>query len=578
MEPSHYLLKEEFANASGETSLKMGSKCGRDQNVLKDESVHFELGGNLDRQGSFRIGSHTPQWRDVPSKVRKSLCDAISLDQTATALDREGQDSVQVGNISANRMKKTIDMKDLLKEQEDFNVSSGCSAPVVSEASVIEVNNVDSCTVDVADTGCVKNLVIDEGSGIDITWSSDVVESERSAEFAGSTSGSCLKGYLRVLNDQPCRNLLDELKQLDSLTWKKSQDQNHIMLTTNCKANQSQKVKKGFKGKKRKRNEVRVLDASLLPGISSSLHNDNGESTGVFNCPSSLSEEMQLYFSSSWRRSSDKAAFSSKFISRKNHLSKHHSDKDSCESESNSDAEFHTLPGISGIKKLRKDFTSDWFEHFQMQKTSSKEPINATERSSSSRKASAHRITRPVVCGEYGEISGGPLAGEVLKPAKIVSLSKVLKTSKRCMVPTNGKPRLTTKKKWRRLSFGTSSGHCCVKPGLKATEDNESQSTTISDKTNTNVSMEDLERGSKPHVIYKEKRDIKASQGDIVNRADAPLKGKRKDVRKQRSINELTAKGKFKLHFFQHNIFCFSKLVFNYKEQRSNDEVQCVNY
>ncbi|XP_061376429.1 uncharacterized protein LOC133318449 isoform X2 [Gastrolobium bilobum] len=551
--PSHYTYKQQFANASGKTSLKVASKFSRDQNASKVENVHFEQDGKLNGQDSVKIGSHTPQWRDVPSKVRKAVSDAASLDQTATVLDWEGQDGVQNGTISAKRFRRTIDMEDLLKEQENSNVSSGCSAPVVTQASV-EVNKVDSCIVDDVDTGYVNNLVVDEGSGIDKGWSSDIVESERSAEFLGSTCESYLKrGNLSVLNDQPCCNLLDDLKLLDSLTWKKGWDQNRTMPSANL-ANQSQKVKKGFKGKKRKRNEVRILDASLSSGIPSLLHNKNGESTEVFNSPSNMSKEMQLCFSSSQQRSSIKAsfvqpstkqrhsAFSSKFLSGKNHLSKHRNEKDSYESESNSDAEFHTLPEISGIKKLRKDFTSDCSGHFQMQETDYEEPENAKLRPFSSRMENAHRIIRPVVCGKYGEISSGKLSIEVPKPAKIVSLCKVLKAAKRCMVPTNGKPRVTSKKKWKRLNFGTSSGHCSGKSG-KTMEDNETVNTIICNETNVDMSMEHLEMGSKPLVICEGKKDTKSKVCDsIVNRANAPLKVKSKEIRKQRSIYELTVK------------------------------------
>ncbi|RHN76962.1 hypothetical protein MtrunA17_Chr1g0149601 [Medicago truncatula] len=116
---------------------------------------------------------------------------------------------------------------------------------------------------------------------------------------------------------------------------------------------------------------------------------------------------MQLCFSSSQQRSSIKASmvqpntnhrpssFSYKFLSCKNHLNKHYNNEDSYKSESYSDAVFH--------KKIRKDLTSDCFGHFQMQKPSYEEPNNAKPMSSSSRKESAHRIKRPVVCGKYGK-------------------------------------------------------------------------------------------------------------------------------------------------------------------------------
>ncbi|XP_045822570.1 uncharacterized protein LOC123915468 isoform X5 [Trifolium pratense] len=555
IEPSRNIVKEKFADVNGVTSLKIVSECSRDQKPSRNKNIYFELSG-LDSHDTVKIGSHTPQWRDVPRKVSKPLCDATILDQMATILDCEGQDSAQMGNISTKRLKNKFDREGLLKEREILNVSSGCSAPVVSQASGMEVNKVDSCNVDTTYAGCIENLVLDEVLGIDKGWSSDLVESERSAEYAGSTSGSDLKkGYPRVLNDQPCRSLLDDIKLLDSLIWKKGQDQNHIMVSANCRASQSQKVKKGFKGKEPKRNKVRVLGASLLPGISCSLNNQIGESPGSFDPPSSLSEEMQLYFSSSQQRSYNKvsivqpitshrpSSFSSKFLScNNNNLNKHHRDEDCCESESNSHTEFHTLPGISRIKKSRKVFTSDCFGHFQMQVPHYDEPKNATQMLSSSRKGSAHRIKRPVVCGKYGEISSELSITEVPKPAKIVSLSKVLRTSKRCMIPTTETPSLTAKKKQRTLGFETSWGHSCAKSGLKAKKDNESEYTIICDETNSDVSMEDFERGCKQTVVYKGKRDAKERQGDILSRADSPLKVKSREIRKQRSINEIITK------------------------------------
>ncbi|XP_013465810.2 uncharacterized protein [Medicago truncatula] len=546
--PSCDTAKEKYADVNGVTSFKIASECGRDQNAPKNKNIYFDPSG-LGSHGTVKNGSHTPQWRDVPSKIRKPSRDTTLLDQMATVF--EGQDGAQVGNISAKPLEKIIGTEALLKEQDFFYVSSGCSAPVVYQASVMEANKVNSYTVDPTNAGCIEKLVRDEGSGIDKGWSSDLIESERSAEFAGSTIGSDLKkGYLRILNDQPCQSLLDDIKLLDSLIWKKRQDQNHIIVSADCRTNPSQKVK-GFKGKKQKRNEARIPDASLLPGISSSSDNQNGTSAGAFDPPSSLSEEMQFYHSTSQQRSANKAyivqpntnhklsSFPSEFPSCKNHLNKRYNDEDSYESESISDVEFHTLPGISRMKKSRKDLASDFFGQFQTQETSHEEPNNAKQISSSSRKGSAHRIKRVVVCGKYGEICSELSITEVPKPAKIVSLSEVLRTSKRCsMVPPIETPRLTTKKKWRRLGFGKSLGHSCTKSGLKAKKDDKPVDTIVCNET---ISMEGFESGNKQNV-YKQKKDTNEWQSDIVHRAYSPLKVKSRKIQKLRSINEITAK------------------------------------
>lgn len=548
----------------------MASGLSGDLNTSKVENIHFEQGGKLDGQDSIKIGFHTPQWRDVPCKA---VCHATSFDQTATGLDWEGQDGFQLGNISSMKcFKRTIDMGDMTKEQENSNISSGCSAPVVTQASV-EVNKIDSCTDDAVDTGFVNNhRVVDEGSGIDQGWSSDLVESERSDEFLSSTSRSYSKnGYVRVLNDQPCCNLLDDLKLLDSSIWKKRRNHNHFVLSANCKKSQSQNVKKGLRGQKRKRNVTRILDASLSSGFPSLVYEKNDEGAGTFNSSSSLSKEMQMHSLSSLQKSSNKSsfvqpsnkqrhtAFSSKFLSSKNRLRKHHNYEVGYESESNSDAEFHTMCGVSGTKKFKKDLTSDCFEQYQMQEPAYEQPENAKLRPSSCRKENAIRITRPVVCGKYGEIYNEQLAGDVQKPPKIVSLSKVLKSSKRCMGHKNGKPRLASIKKWKRLSIGTSNGHCYGNPGLQIKENNEIQNTIICNERSVDMSADYLERGGKPHIVYEGKKNAKAKHGGSArSRANVPLKVKNKEIRKQRSINELTAKGEFEqsyLIIFLNNVF-----------------------
>lgn len=45
--------------------------------------------------------------------------------------------------------------------------SSGCSAPAVSQASVMAANKVDSCTVYATDVGCIENLCGMKGLRID---------------------------------------------------------------------------------------------------------------------------------------------------------------------------------------------------------------------------------------------------------------------------------------------------------------------------------------------------------------------------------------------------------------------------
>ncbi|XP_017430072.1 uncharacterized protein LOC108337982 isoform X4 [Vigna angularis] len=535
IEPLRKNLGQQLADVSGETSLKMPSDLFRNLNTTNNGNIHFEQGG------------HAPQWRDVPSKVRKAVCDATSLDQTFNGFDKEARDGFQLGNISTKCSKITTDMGDLSEEKENSNVSSGCSAPVITQASVM-VNKIDYCTDEAIDTGVVNKLEVDEGSGIDQGSMSDLVGSERTGESLGLISGNYLKnGCSRVLNDESCCDLLDDLKLLDSLIWKKERNQNHFVLSANCKINQSQNVKRGINGRKRKRNVVKILDASLSSEFPSLLHNKNNEDAEIFNSSSNLSKEMQMHSLPSLQKSFNKSsfvqscntriqsAFASKFVSCKNRRSKHLIHKVSYESLSDSDAEFHSPPVFSGTKRLRKNLTSD-FEQFHIQEPSYEEPENGKLRPFLCRKENHHR-TRPVVCGKHGEICKEHLAKEVQKPAKIVSLRKVLKSSKRCMSHTNGKPRLTSKKQWKKLSIGTDSGSFCGNHGLKIKEHGETQTTIIYNEANVDMSLEDLERGGKQDAKAKAKQGVR-----VGNRENVRLKTKNKDIRKHRSINELTAK------------------------------------
>ncbi|KAF7817278.1 Histone-lysine N-methyltransferase TRX1 [Senna tora] len=521
-----------------------------DQNASQDKNNQFVQVAGFDDQDLNKLSSNIIEWRAVPSKVRKGVCDVGSLDQPAIVLDC-WQGGEQLGNIPAKRLKRTAYLEDSLKEQESSSVSSGCSAPVVTQLSV-EVNNVYSSTVDAVDNHSFDNLVVDEGSSIDKGCSSDTLESDRSAEILGSTCDTYLKkAYERVSNDQPCRSLLDELKLLNSLTWKKGRGQNYAEHSENCKTKQSLKVRRGFKGIKQKRKEISMLDAMFPSEIPSSLHNKNAESSEAVDFPSNLSKEIQMYFASDQQRSKNrasfvqpsatgKAAFSSKFLSCKSHLRKHYSDRDgqnSYKTRSDFEAEFHKFTKVSGTRKLRKDFTSESFRHFQKEEPVCEESENDMK-TFYSRQVNAFRKTRPVVYGRYGEICSGIVSREVPKPAKIVSLSKVLKTSQKCKVAAYDKFRLTTKKKWKKLSTGTINGYS----GLKTKDNSGNPNAVVCDETNVDISKEDLRKSNKPFVICKVKRDVKTKQGgSIIDRIHAPSKLKGKETWK-RSIYELTAK------------------------------------
>jgi len=151
------------------------------------------------------------------------------------------------------------------------------------------------------------------------------------------------------------------------------------------------------------------------------------------------------------------------------------------------------------------------------------------------------------------EVSSELSIKEVPERAKIASLSKVLRTSKRYMVPTTKTPWLTTKKKRKRLSFGKSLEHSCAKSGLKAKI------------MNLKIQKIAMKQFRCVYGRFWERRQTKCylqrfweRRGDTVSRA-SPLKLKSREIRKQRNINEITSKGKFEVsHIFVENNFFVS--------------------
>lgn len=160
----------------------------------------------------------------------------------------EKNDEDQLADTAAKRFNGNLQEINCLKEQEMSNISSGCSAPAVTQAS-IEVNNMDSCTVDAGDTGCANDLVVDEASGIEKCWSSDdALDSERSAEFLGFTCKTSFikEGSSKALANQSSRSLIDELKFRDSFRWKRVRNESHTGLAIHEKKQSFTKNREGI--------------------------------------------------------------------------------------------------------------------------------------------------------------------------------------------------------------------------------------------------------------------------------------------------------------------------------------------
>ncbi|XP_042989287.1 uncharacterized protein LOC122316660 isoform X3 [Carya illinoinensis] len=550
-------FKEQMGTGSGEASMIFNSKYVNNQVLLKDLTTSLDQNDKLSRQLHKNMVCHAFQWRDVPRKV-KGVCDATVVDQSANVLDQIEHDGSQLGDASAKCFNKVMQIVDYLKDQEKSNVSSGDSAPAVTHAS-IEVNNIDFSTVDAWDTGYGSNHIVDEGSGIDRCWSSDdALGSERSAEFLGSTfkANSRKEGSSHIINNQPSRSLLDELKIIDSLTWKKGRNQIHSGLAIHGKST-PKKSKTGLQMGKRKRAiKLKMLSESCSPAGPSVLPDDNPK-YNITELPTCSSKNMQMLIPSGQGTSHASRACFIRPSSKHSLSCKRGAWEDDYQTELFGDTDFCKKPEVSGRKKLRTDLTSDAFRQFCMQepihevaeKTEKHKSVGCTGTSSSRQVNVSSRNARPVVIGKYGEISSRK---DVSKPAKLVSLSRILKTARRCALPKNCKPQLTSMRELKKTA-STQIDLCYTKfIDLKDEGRNGSHDVTICDELKWGTYIKETdeawfsgdEKSAKKLPNLEKVRDDVGQKDHSILGSNVPAHSnlKCKEIRK-RSIYELTVEG-----------------------------------
>lgn len=442
-----------------EVSALVSSNFVKDQDETQGKVSSMERRGDLKGQLPKNIALHNSQWRDVPSKFN-TVSEVICLDHSPGMLDHRKRIESQAGDVAANACCDTIKIPDPSKEQEISNVSSGCSsAAVVTQAS--GQINMDS-TVNTGSTSqYVNNLVVDEGSGIDKCWSSDdALESERSSEFLGADKIElCKEGSSKVVNNQSSRSLLDELKLIDSMTWKKGRKLIQDGPIFHGKMN-LRKSERGFEIRIREKGrKLRKLEAT---SSKEEVHFECAAGTSSFDPCSSKDEEdpsddetstsgtLSIRTASKRRKS---MSSSSKELSRKRDLHMIYNGRDGdgdCQIEPDRNTCLCKAHELSVLNKCKRACTSDCIGKSQMEELVhlNAENIVSCKLAKSPKPSSSHELNiscrrgRPVVCGKLGEICSGKPDADV-RPAKIVPLSKVLKAAKRCRRPKNCKPKQT---------------------------------------------------------------------------------------------------------------------------------------
>lgn len=550
----------------------------------KEKKISLYQNEKLKGQNHKKIDCHASQWKDVPRKVIGSCdvkCVQTSSDGLGGRKSDEDQPAIygrqnnedQLADAAAKCLNRNLQAINCLKEQEISNVSSGCSAPAVTQAST-EVNNMDSCTVD---TGVANDLVVDEASGIEKCWSSDdALDSERSAEFLGFTCKTRLvkEGSSKALTNRSSRSLIDELKFRDSFRWKRVRNDFHAGRAIHENISHSPKIKKGLKTKKRKKTvKMKMLNASFPAS----------------GCPSGRSEHAKCSAGAEWQSCSYKdmdtllqcepdksytcgacasgpsfkrrrsALSSAKDFSCKRDVDKIYTDregKDRYQEQSKGKTEFLSIHEVSGVKRIGQDWAAEAVRQCMQEPSHTKavkcNSVGYIKASSRLKLDVSDRREKPIVCGKYGVISNGKMAKDGLKPAKFFSLSRVLKTAKRCMLSAIDEPKSTSMRPLKKARLRGSNECFNEISNLMKEKENEIQKATICYEGNSRNSMEELEkafiggdRSADELPMSEQDRACGSKKDDCYH--STQLKPKYKEIRK-RSLYELTGKGNICKH------------------------------
>lgn len=544
-------LKEQRGLVNGEASVIFGSKFAKNHIVQNDEIISSDQGEKLNEKLPNNIGGHASQWRDVPSKVKR----------VSTTMCRDS---------SAECINVTMQTKNSSKENETSNISSGSSAPAVTQLSV-EVNKTDYSCADAANTGCVSNLVVDEGSGIDKCWSSDdACGSERSEDFHGDNCKTSFKesGSSKSANCKSSRSLLDELKLINSLTWKKGPKQIQTGTFLNEEDHLSNKLNRCLKKGKKNR------DCSSL------VHDESNEGTNSAEFPSSASQ--QIHSLSSHRKNFGSCSnqqnsehrlstFSTmKKPSRKRDIYKIYNDKeekDVSSTEFRAGASSCETPEISAGKRCKKDCTStsngrsliEEQTHGGSRTKNKYNSIGCMRSSLNCQANTRHCKSKPIVCGKYGELSDGELVGNMSKPAKIVPLCRVLMLARRCTLPKNEKRTFTSIRGMKKTHGDGADGFHRLRTEKESTSHDAAVSGTLNNETflekmKNRCSGRDDKFAEDLSMLEIERHESEKACGKEDSIAHTRLKSRSKEIRK-RSIYELAVDGKHSRAFYIYSIY-----------------------
>ncbi|XP_050231577.1 uncharacterized protein LOC126680492 isoform X2 [Mercurialis annua] len=513
-------FSDQNKTVSCKTPALIVSQFAKDPIIPKVNALSFDQCGVLKGQLTKNVTYHTSEWKDVPSKLKQ----VYNLDcgqRSMETLDKTEPEFGQLEDNAAKRSDGAVPMADCFKMEDVSNVSSGCSTHAVTQASFKVTNsNVDSSTV-VGITGNINNMVVDEGSGLGTNkcWSSDdAFESDRSTNFYGSTCKTKWANA-QLCNfpvDKSSRSLLDEVKLMDSLTWKEGRNQKHYEITAYGKANQSEESNRSLKiGKRKREMQLKVLDEPFGTAVPV-LHGKCPESEGTADkpCLSNNAQKVSSDPESSWK----------------------------------SDAPYFRINSKHRNSTLSVTKTQSHKQEIQSL-ISKYELLDNMNAASAQQATLCYLKAKPVVCGIYGEIVNRDLIGDVPKSVKIVSLDKVLRTASRCSLPKKCKPGPTSLKEIR-TDFCWSNAPFDKFSNLRKEKNHGKNDALIHEDVNIhtspgerNNSFASDDEHSADEFPVLEKSDDKSGRGCMVldTKSHAQSKLKYKEIH---SLYELTLTGK----------------------------------
>ncbi|KAL8475194.1 hypothetical protein ACS0TY_031571 [Phlomoides rotata] len=421
----------------GAASSLLRSKLNENCIFLKDTAESNEKTVNLAAANIKRAESHSFLWRDVPKKIMESCNSTRKEQQGCSYIQSLGSPAADAAKCLTGLARNVVS----LKEQEILNISSGCSAPDATQSS-IEANNNDSSTVDGGNIRCANNLSLNEGSGIDRSWSSDDArDNEYCAGFFGSTSSLNLtkREPSKVVPRKQPLSLIEEIRlQNASFRIKRSST---IQEEKDC-------LEKFELGPKKRRKTVKwmKLDVSAPLSFQSSVNDGSPKCTEEVGQNAHSSWEMQMPVgcdqgsrsncADSIKQSVEQrnSVFSAvKGISQRKNLQKvyHQGEQQTTESHKSLVVDDTSEDSATFRKKrLRLDDASASCKQIQ------EICCNSAELASKLTSLSVHSnslgnsnfykwMARPTVSGTYGVICNG----NPLKPPKIVPLRTIFKTA-----------------------------------------------------------------------------------------------------------------------------------------------------